>query len=248
MSSNYQARVGDFLLACFGAEIATDKTERNHRHLEEALELVQALGCTQSEAHQLVDYVFGRPIGEPHQECGGVMVTLAALCRANGLDMAWAGEEELARCWMKIDAIREKQKNKPKHSPLPQAVVHPTDILHGGSDCPSYTSPAEAVATHAPVDGAGGVAACPGGFWETAEEFPGGAGYARCSVCKGTHRSGSQTALNPAAAWPFPPPGMHVVGWLDGDEFIGLPEQARKRPNAVAVYARSAKLTKEEER
>jgi hypothetical protein len=117
---NFQARVDGWLLRCFGEEIARDKAERNHRFLEEALELAQSIDCTKSEAHQLVDYVFDRPAGEPAQECGGVMVTLAALCLANGLDMKEAGEKELARVWGKIDKIREKQANKPKHSPLPQ--------------------------------------------------------------------------------------------------------------------------------
>ena len=93
----YQARVSPWLEACFGTHIATDVTERNHRFLEEALELVQSLGCTHSEAMQLVDYVFARETGEPFQEVGGAMVTLAALCAANGLDMAAAGEVELAR-------------------------------------------------------------------------------------------------------------------------------------------------------
>ena len=116
-----QQRVQPWLLECFGAEIAGDKQERNHRFLEEAVELVQANGCTASEAHQLVDYVFGRPVGEPAQEVGGVMVTLAALCLASGLDMHAAGETELARIWTKVDAIRAKQAAKPKHSPLPAA-------------------------------------------------------------------------------------------------------------------------------
>jgi hypothetical protein len=115
----FQNRVLPWLLACFGEEIANDKIERNHRFLEEALELVQSTGCTQSEAHQLVDYVFSRPIGDPDQEAGGVMVTLAALCTANGIDMHASGETELARIWTKIEKIREKQAAKPKHSPLP---------------------------------------------------------------------------------------------------------------------------------
>ncbi|WP_289241808.1 hypothetical protein [Delftia sp.] len=117
----FQNRVQPWLLACFGAEIAADKAERNHRFLEESLELVQSCGCTASEAHQLVDYVFGRPVGEPAQEAGGVMVTLAALCLANSLDMHEAGETELARIWTKVEAIRAKQAAKPKHSPLPAA-------------------------------------------------------------------------------------------------------------------------------
>ncbi|MDC6128597.1 hypothetical protein PPH41_11610 [Burkholderia gladioli] len=88
----FQARVQPWMLECFGPTIAADTIERNHRFLEEALELVQSLGCTASEAHQLVDYTFGRPIGEPAQEVGGVMVTLAALCLAKTLDMHAAGE------------------------------------------------------------------------------------------------------------------------------------------------------------
>ena len=88
--------------------------------MEESLELVQSLGCTQEECHRLVDYVFGRPIGEPHQELGGVMVTLAALCNAYpDMQMDEAGYKELNRCWNNIEKIREKQKNKPKSGPLP---------------------------------------------------------------------------------------------------------------------------------
>lgn len=117
---SFQARVKPWMDACFGAEISADKTERNHRFLEEALELVQANGCTQSEAHQLVDYVYGRPIGELNQEAGGVMVTLAALCLASGLDMHSAGETELQRIWQCVEKIRAKQAAKPRHSPLPE--------------------------------------------------------------------------------------------------------------------------------
>ncbi|WP_257811588.1 hypothetical protein [Burkholderia glumae] len=121
----FQARVQPWMLECFGPTIAADRIERNHRFLEEALELVQALGCTASEAHQLVDYTFGRPAGDPDQEVGGVMVTLAALCLANTLDMHQAGETELGRISepATVLKIRAKQAAKPKHSPLPQAVA-----------------------------------------------------------------------------------------------------------------------------
>ena len=119
MTDDFQNQVAPWMQACFGAEISADKVERNHRFLEEALELVQSLGCTQSEAHQLVDYVYGRQEGEPQQEVGGVMVTLAALCLASGLDMHECGDVELKRIWTKVEQIRAKQAAKPKHSPLP---------------------------------------------------------------------------------------------------------------------------------
>lgn len=140
----FQSRVQPWMLECFGAEIAADKIERNHRFFEEATETVQANGMTRSEAHQLVDYTFDRPVGELHQEIGGVMVTLAALCLASGQDMHAAGETELARIWTKVEAIRAKQAAKPKHSPLPAAPVAPTPettsryivIGYGESDYP----------------------------------------------------------------------------------------------------------------
>lgn len=118
-SISFQARVYDWLLACFGKDISADVIERNHRFLEESLELVQACGCTQKEAGQLVDYVFNRPVGDKSQEVGGVMVTLAALCEAQELNMQPLGETELARIWTKIEQIRAKQASKPSFSPLP---------------------------------------------------------------------------------------------------------------------------------
>lgn len=116
-----QRRVMAWMHACFGVQITADKVERNHRFLEESLELVQACGTTPSEAHQLVDYVYGRPVGESVQEVGGVITTLAGLCNAQGIEMMGAGETELARVWTKVEVIRAKQAAKPKHSPLPES-------------------------------------------------------------------------------------------------------------------------------
>ena len=115
----FQKRVLEWMMACFSNEICRDTTECNHCFLEESLELVQSLGCIASEAHQLVTYVYSRPVGDPHQEVGGVMVTLAALCSAADMDMAPLGETELSRVWKNIEKIRAKQAAKPKHSPLP---------------------------------------------------------------------------------------------------------------------------------
>lgn len=119
----FQASVDRWIQQCFGAEIAADKTERNHRFLEEALELVQAGGCTVSEAHQLVDYVYGRPVGDLEQEVGGVAVTLSALCSAHGVALSVCSQRELFRIGQKIEQIRAKQAAKPKHSPLPVSTA-----------------------------------------------------------------------------------------------------------------------------
>jgi len=107
------------MFACFGEAIAQDKAERNARFLEEALELVQACEFSREDCLKLVDYVYSRPVGERHQEVGGVMVTLAALCSAHRLDMNEAADKELCRVWQKMEQIRAKQAAKPKNSPLP---------------------------------------------------------------------------------------------------------------------------------
>lgn len=115
----FQQRVNRWVVECFGETIANDTTERNHRFLEEALELVQSLGCTRSEVMQLVDYVFARSAGEPSQEVGGVTVTLASLCSASNLDMQNAAEVELNRISDPVitNKIRAKHAAKPKYAP-----------------------------------------------------------------------------------------------------------------------------------
>jgi hypothetical protein len=82
---------------------------------------VQSLGCTEEEAHKLVSYVYSRDIGEPFQEVGGVMNTLAGLCNANDLRIDENAEKELARVNQPeiSEKIRLKQLAKPKFGPLP---------------------------------------------------------------------------------------------------------------------------------
>jgi hypothetical protein len=140
---NFQAAVREWMMMCFGPEIADDKRERNHRFLEESLELVQSTGMTASEAHQLVDYTFNRPIGERDQETGGVMVTLAALCEAQRVDMMQLAWTELNRCHQNIPKIRAKQAAKPKHSALPQVderakAIQILEEIAGAMDALNY--------------------------------------------------------------------------------------------------------------
>lgn len=118
--TSFQSRVERWLEACFSPDVRTNRGERTHRFLEEALELAQENGCTRDDALALVDYVFGRSAGEAAQEVGGVMVTLASLCSASSINMDNAGDRELERNWERIDLIRSKQQAKPHGSPLPQ--------------------------------------------------------------------------------------------------------------------------------
>lgn len=116
----FQVDVREWVERCFGREIADDRLERCHRFIEEALELAQAAGMPRKHAHQLVEYVYGRPEGELRQELGGVMVTLAAWASAFNLCMRTAGSDELQRVWGKIDEIRRKQAaKKAPGGPLP---------------------------------------------------------------------------------------------------------------------------------
>ena len=115
----FQDGVAQWLLECFGPAIAADKTERADRFIEEALELVQSVAYPAERVVALIDYVYARPIGEPMQETGGVMVTLASFCLSHGIDLDEAARVELARVWTKIEAIRAKQASKPTGSALP---------------------------------------------------------------------------------------------------------------------------------
>lgn len=91
------------------------------RFLEEAIELYQAV-CLDPEfagertdfarrkAHSLVDYVFDRPVGEPHQEVGGTMITLMSLCSRLGLSVDECERREAARvASVDVEKLRAKQ-------------------------------------------------------------------------------------------------------------------------------------------
>lgn len=93
----YQARVGQWITETFDADTCSNQIERAMRFLEESLELCQALGMTHLEVVKVAEYVYGRPVGVPEQEVGGVCVTLAALCHVVGIDEAAEAERELAR-------------------------------------------------------------------------------------------------------------------------------------------------------
>ncbi len=128
----FQPRVERWMAATFGHAISQNRLERCFRFFEEATELVQAGGMSIEDAHRLVDYVYGRPIGEVHQEVGGTMVTLAAFCSAYTISMSAAAEMELTRCWLMKEKIRQKQaakaiRDQGLHSPLPGEIEAEAD-------------------------------------------------------------------------------------------------------------------------
>lgn len=113
-SDTFQHSVSEWMDKCFLPSLYSNMTERGDRLLEEVLELLQAHGYNKARVPTLVDYVFDRPVGEPAQEVGGVMVTLAGYCWVAGLDMHAAGDAELARINQPevMDKIRQKQEAK----------------------------------------------------------------------------------------------------------------------------------------
>lgn len=87
---------------------------RGFKALEEVLEINQVLGLSAEKAHILVDYVFGRPVGEIRQEAGGVAFTIQALFNALGFNFEQMVQEGLDDCRSRIETIRIKSKSKPK--------------------------------------------------------------------------------------------------------------------------------------
>lgn len=124
LGPTFQNGVADLMGQCFLPSLYSNMTERGDRLLEEVLELLQAHGYDKARVPTLVDYVFGRPVGEPAQEVGGVMVTLAGYCWVAGLDMHAAGDAELARInqpdvMAKIRAKQEAKNALHFDTPLP---------------------------------------------------------------------------------------------------------------------------------
>ncbi|OBU50130.1 hypothetical protein [Stenotrophomonas maltophilia] len=124
LSDTFQHSVSEWMDKCFLPSLYSNMTERGDRLLEEVLELLQAHGYDKARVPTLVDYVFGRPVGEPAQEVGGVMVTLAGYCWVAGLDMHAAGDVELARInqpdvMAKIRAKQEAKNALHFDTPLP---------------------------------------------------------------------------------------------------------------------------------
>lgn len=114
MNSAPQIRVARWVLSTFGEESAKNGPERTLRHVEEAIELAQAVGVDAATVHKLVDYVFSRPAGKPGQEVAGSFVTLLAAAEALGIDAASQFDVEMQRVHQPevIERCRRRQAEK----------------------------------------------------------------------------------------------------------------------------------------
>lgn len=110
-----QRQVAAWCAAAFGTEHASSLTQRGIRLLEEAIEAYQAAGGEADMAHKLVDYVFGRPVGELGQELGGIGVTVLALAEAAGLSADAEEAREVARVLSK-DLAHFTKRNEEKNA------------------------------------------------------------------------------------------------------------------------------------
>lgn len=106
LPETFQTRIAAWMRETFPPAIIANRHERGLRFLEEATELVQAIGLSHEAVLRVVDYVYGRPTGVLAQEVGGTMVTLAALCGAVEVDLADAAEAEATR--IERPEVREK--------------------------------------------------------------------------------------------------------------------------------------------
>lgn len=91
----YQLRVTTCVSKQGGYDPIVDLQGENHQLLESVAALIQARGCTESEAHQLINQVFNQPVSNLRVSVGRVTFTLGALCSRDGINMIDCAEETL---------------------------------------------------------------------------------------------------------------------------------------------------------
>lgn len=130
MRPAFQRRVNAWMIDCFGEPSTMNRTNRNHRFLEEAIELVQANGCSREEVERITKYVYDRDVGEVPQEIAGTMLTLIALANERGIHVDRVTAEELDRVRKPdmVRRIRAKDVMKPDFA-QPDKSQHFLDLV-----------------------------------------------------------------------------------------------------------------------
>lgn len=99
-------RVAEWIRTRVG-EANAHRRERAMRLLEEAVELAQAEGITETQVSRQSGYVFARPVGIPEQEAAGVAVCLLGWCAAVGVKLNDIALREIERIEAKpLEQIR----------------------------------------------------------------------------------------------------------------------------------------------
>lgn len=125
---NVQANVDDWMKIVFTEEERINAPERSLRCAEEALELTQALGVDRETIHRLVDYVYGRPVGEAPQEIAGTMVTLYSVATALGVDADSLFLKEMARVYHPDVIARCRRRQHEKREALASTIPPGDDV------------------------------------------------------------------------------------------------------------------------
>jgi hypothetical protein len=109
-----QQQIGDWCVDAFGP-MAIDPGNRARRIVEEAIELAQAEGVSGEDIVKIAEHVYGRPVGDPDQEVGGVAVTLLAYCAATGRSAESLERREVERILNKdVEHFRRRNAEKVK--------------------------------------------------------------------------------------------------------------------------------------
>lgn len=109
---DFQSWIWSWMLNTFGpvSEVSID---RPMRFFEEAVELAQATDLTKDQAHQLVDYVYGREKGDPFIEIGDVLLTLAGVASSRNVQMEDSARAVKLRATRNAEKIAAKRKMRP---------------------------------------------------------------------------------------------------------------------------------------
>lgn len=92
----------EWALRCFGHKHVENLPLRVLRMAEEVVELAQAEKVPAEKLHALIDLVYARPVGNPSQEIGGILMTLNIYCMSAGMgDPDALFVQELKRCLAK---------------------------------------------------------------------------------------------------------------------------------------------------
>jgi hypothetical protein len=111
----HQENVADWIVKCFGIQALESRRERALRFIEEAIELAQSSGLTNTDVKIMSDYVFNRIPGDVDNEIGGVCVTLNGLASNLGYNVKDCFVKELIRINKSdfVEKVQRKQNSKP---------------------------------------------------------------------------------------------------------------------------------------